>query len=81
MTKVKVAFVGVDHWNRPIFKDVDRKNYYGSTDKLFPYMESESSVLKQVTAEDLLYFGNSFGCEPMGSPCDVEISTTIEQKG
>lgn len=73
--KTKVIFAGVDHWNRPIFKDVNRKEYYGSTDKLFNSDGSteESEVLEQVTADDLCYFGNSFGCEPMGSSCDVEI--------
>jgi len=70
MTKVK--FVGIDDWNRPIFKD-DKKNYYGSTDILFDYDETEGNVLERVEAKDLTFFGNHFGCEPMGIPYDVQI--------
>lgn len=70
---IQVMFVNIDDWNRPIFKDTTKKAYYGSLDKLFPYGESEEEVLKQVTQEDLTYFGSSFNCEPWGGECEVEI--------
>jgi hypothetical protein len=70
--KTRVRFKGVDSWNRPVFID-DDKNFYGSTDILFSYGASESEVLDKVTNSDLTYFGRSFGCEPLGSPCNVEI--------
>ncbi len=66
-TKITVEFYGIDSWNRPIFKDVDRKEFYGSTDKLYSDTEMEKAK-KEVTVEDLLYFGTHFGCEPMGTP-------------
>ena len=74
MKTKQVRFVNIDDWNRPVFKQIDAKLYYGSTEKLFPYEESEESVLKTVTAEDLTYFGEKFNCEPMGSQAgDIEI--------
>jgi hypothetical protein len=63
--KVFLKFVGVDSWSRPIFKDALRSEFYGSTDKLCGTPE-EVSLVK---VSDLLYFGNSFGCEPMGDQC------------
>lgn len=63
-----VKLIGIDSWNRPIFKWNEGKEYYGSTDKLFSLDASEESILEEVTEEDLTYFGGRFGCEPMGSP-------------
>jgi hypothetical protein len=76
-TKVKVKFVGIDTWNRPIFTD-GNKNYFGSVDCLYQWNADENEVLngsggKKITEADLLYFGRSFDCEPWGSPCNVEI--------
>ena len=69
----KVQFVGIDNWNRPIFKNIVSKRYYGSTDDLFHSEATEAEVLEHVTNKDLLYFGTSFGCEPMGTHADVII--------
>ena len=74
--KVKVKFVNIDSWNRPIFK-ATQGNYYGSTSILVPYGESEKEVLKRVLAEDLTYFGRRFDCEPMGT----KPKHTLEIKG
>ena len=62
-----VKFYGVDTWGRPIFRsETFKKNFFGSTDILFDDDATEAEVLEQVKAEHLLFFGNSFGCEPMG---------------
>ena len=63
---VNVKFVGIDSWNRPVFKD-DLGNYYGSVDKLFDYLDTEETVLSSITEKDLTFFGRSFDCEPMGN--------------
>ena len=71
---VKVKFVGIDDWNRPIFKDIKSKTYYGSTHILFPYYESEDRVLEEITLIKLEYFGSSFNCEPHGgNPMNMTI--------
>ena len=70
----KVYFINIDDWNRPVFRQVATSLYYGSTDKLFPYEESEAEVLKTVKESDLTYFGSIFNCEPLGSqPGNIEI--------
>jgi len=69
----KVKFYGIDGFNRPVFKSTTSNKYYGSLAILFRGWESEKEVLSKVTANDLCYFGNSFDCEPDGTPAQVEI--------
>lgn len=66
----KVKYVGIDSFNRPIFKSLEKKAFYGSTNKLFSYGATEQEVLEKVDENDLCYFGNSFGCEPWGTPAE-----------
>ena len=73
--KNKIKFVGIDSWNRPIFKNIKCESFYGSTDILFNYGDTEEKVLEKVSEKDITWFGNKFGCEPMGTPCNVEIVT------
>lgn len=61
-----LTFEGIDGWNRPIFKD-DRGNRFGNTDKLFGWEATGEDVLKEITEKDIQYFGDHFGCEPMGT--------------
>lgn len=67
-----ISFVGIDDFNRPVFKHSHNK-YYGSLDILFPYGASKADVLKKVKANDIVYFGRTFNCEPMGTPAHVRI--------
>lgn len=73
MAKVKVKFEGIDSWNRPVFRNVDGVSRYGCVDILFHYDVTEEAVLQLINEKDLLWFGNSFDCEPMGNSCNVEI--------
>jgi hypothetical protein len=65
--QVRLIFVGIDSWNRPVWKAPDIKAYYGSLTELFNYDDTEETVLKKVDTYGLCYFGDSFGCEPMGT--------------
>ena len=74
---LKLKFKGIDDWNRPIFKDVEKPHYYGSTDILFSFSDSEEKVLSEITRkEQLTWFGSSFGCEPMG--CRIKEEVKVE---
>jgi len=69
-----LKFIGIDSWNRPIFKDVNNKrDYYGATDILFDYEDTAELVLNKISPEHITFFGNSFNCEPMGTPVSGEI--------
>ena len=47
MEKVlKLKFYGIDNFNRPIFKNIEKKQFYGSTDKLFKHNADTTEVLK-----------------------------------
>lgn len=65
----KLKFVGIDSWNRPVFKDVDKKIYFGSTDNLFDYGTTADKVYEYFgddIEKHLEYFGSEFDCEPHG---------------
>jgi hypothetical protein len=68
-----VQYVGIDFWNRPVFKSIDRDLYYGSVDILFDYGASESDVMEKISSDMLLYFGRSLDDDPMGDSCNVKI--------
>mgnify|MGYP000047033258 CR=1 FL=1 len=63
-TTTEVVFEGVDPWHRAVFKCTKTKERFGSTDKL---VSTEDEAKELITEQDLVYFGNSFGCEPMGT--------------
>ena len=63
----QLVFCGIDEWSRPIFKDVACKSFYGATDVLFESNDTEEDVLAKVNESDITWFGNTLGCEPMGS--------------
>ncbi len=68
MKNEKITFVGIDSWNRPIFRSIDfPRNFFGATDILFSFEADEAEVLSKISVKDLTYFGNKFGCEPMGT--------------
>lgn len=65
---IKIKFAGIDGWNRPVFVSTEKPyQYYGSTCILFNYNDTEETVLSKIDEDDLSYFGNHFGCEPMGT--------------
>lgn len=70
---LKLKFYGIDNFNRPIFKDIENKKFYGSTDKLFNHNANVTEVLSIVDKKDLTYFGKSFNCEPLGISINPEI--------
>lgn len=81
MKNEKITFIGIDSWNRPIFRSIDfPRNFFGATDILFSFKADEAEVLARISAEDLTYFGNKFDCEPMGTAASglVIIKTKVE---
>lgn len=65
--KEEIRYEGIDGWNRPVFKSVKYRNRFGSVHKLFSLNATKEEVLREITEEDLCFFGTSFGCEPMGN--------------
>jgi hypothetical protein len=70
----QVKFKGIDGWNRPVFQSLKfDKNFFGSVDKLFDDQATEQEVLQEIEPKDLVFFGNHFGCEPMGDQSSTEL--------
>ena len=65
--KIKLTFVGIDNWNRPVWKAPEEKEFFGSVNELFSYGATEKEVTEKVDIYGLCYFGSYFGCEPMGT--------------
>lgn len=85
MAIITVKFHGIDNWNRPIFKDIKSRRYYGSTEKLFSYDATAKQIIAKVSASDLTYFGSYFNCEPMGTKLGgviviKEVDTSVVNK-
>jgi hypothetical protein len=59
---------GIDCSGRLVFKEIDKNSFYGSVTKIYSRSD-EVSIPPDVKSEDLVYFGNTFGCEPTGEPC------------
>lgn len=76
---ISIKFRGVDHFNRPIFKDINSSSHYGSTVILFSHNDSPEKIIKYFKSNihELRYFGSSFGCEPYGTPINKDISLKI----
>lgn len=79
--KSKVYFVGVDDWNRPVFREIGTRRFFCDTDNLVSYDAKESDVIdkyKAIGTDTICYKGSSFDAEPMGDPADVEILAKVE---
>ena len=73
---IRIKFVGIDSWNRPVFKAINRENFFvGDTGRLFEYHATEKEVLRRYGDDDLskrlVYLGSHFDCEPEGLPLDT----------
>jgi hypothetical protein len=69
--KKQLKFEGIDDWNRPIFKDQDN-NRFGNTEILFDWGTSYEEVREKISENNIQYFGDHFGCEPMGTPMNPD---------
>jgi len=65
---IQIKFKGIDSWNRPVFKDVNSNNYYGSVNTLFDYTDSTEKIVDyfNMHMSELEWFGTKFDCEPYG---------------
>ena len=65
---IEIKFEDFDNWDRPIFKDINSQDRYGSLDIWFKGFVTTEMVLNNITEDDLTYFGNTFNCKPIGTP-------------
>lgn len=72
---IKIKFAGIDGWNRPVFKSIEKPyRFYGDTCNLFNSDATEKEVLSKIEIDNLCYFGDHFGCEPCGTTAgNIEI--------
>ena len=78
--KLKIKFVGIDDWNRPIFKGEGKKYYLSDVNNLFDYDATDEQVKefykdKVPLNSYITYHGRSIDDEPNGGKLkfDLEI--------
>ena len=72
---LEISFVGIDDWNRPVFKLKDKKVYFGDTNKLWTFNElgeNNKNLIEYYSKNPqcIEFFGGSFNCEPHGGTSD-----------
>jgi hypothetical protein len=74
-----IKYRGIDDFNRPVFKVLEKKYYIGSTSKLFSHDVKESEVINYFkdNINQLEFFGHSFNCEPEGGKLKDNIKLVI----
>jgi len=70
--RLVIEFVGIDDWNRPIFKHNKSNVHLCSTEILFPWGTSEKEVKNKINETDLVYHGMHFDSEPNGGLVNPE---------
>ena len=81
--KLRLRFVGLDGWDRPVFKDDSITNmFFGDVDHIFKPSDSKEKIFeyyreRRLNLDRILtYFGKAFRCEAWGIPLtgiDVKI--------
>lgn len=81
MKELRLQFISIDDWNRPVFKD-DKERYFGDTENLFKYGTSKEEVYNFYKDKDLhehiCYFGMCFDCDPLGGRIKQEVNIILE---
>lgn len=71
MKKRKIKFEGIDAWNRPVFKVIEKKYYISDLENLFSFDVSKKEIKEfynnKKLSNILTYHGTYFDSEPMGN--------------
>lgn len=76
---LEIKFKGIDSWNRPIYKVIDKNVYLGSVCTLFDYSIDKSEIDNYFkdNLSELCIFGDTFDCEPLGTDIKKDINLII----
>lgn len=65
--KLKVKFIGIDYWNRAMFKLEGKSVYLSNVEILFDYDATENDVREKISESNLTYHGTDPEDDPMGT--------------
>lgn len=83
ITNIDITFVGIDFWNRPVYKVHNMDVYIGSLDTLFPHPEYGNTPQDidnyfKNNLDELVIFGNTFDeQDPLGTRIKKSIKLNI----
>ncbi len=70
--EIVIKFYGIDNFNRPIFKQVNKQQFFGLIDHLFrdenEFNDKKDYFLQWLDThqDNISFFGTHFNCEPLG---------------
>lgn len=67
---IQLKLAGVDDFHRPVFKDINSRNYYGDCDGRKTGKPADVIEYYKEHTDQLEYFGLHFNCEPNGGTND-----------
>lgn len=76
--KRELAFVTIDDWNRPVFKDMDGA-LFGCTEHLFDWKASFEEVTMIIGEEHIVYFGRDIDGDPLGSLINTNMILLVKE--
>lgn len=76
--KLKIKFVGIDYWGRPIFKPVEKNYYLSDVNNLFNEGTSEQEIKEFYSQakslnDHITYHGRVIDTDPNGIPLKPEL--------
>lgn len=81
MKELRLQFISIDDWNRPVFKD-DKERYFGDLENLFYYGTSKEEVYNFYKDKELhyhiCYFGIRFDDDPEGRYIKKDVNIILE---
>lgn len=79
MININIKFVGIDYWNRAIYKIENINVFIGNVNKLFDLNSNKNKVDSycKMHLNQFIIFGNKFDCEPLGTPIKNNIILKI----
>lgn len=76
-----LKYRGIDDWNRPIFKVMEKNYYVGCIEKLYPHDVNPKEVIEYFKNNTgfLRYFGIKFNCEPEGGSLKSDLVIVFDE--
>ena len=81
MKKLKIRYIRIDSWNRPVFRAIDKQMYFGSVNFLFRNEDEPQKIEEffEKNIDNLVYFGSHYNCEPLGlHPSELKEPVQLE---
>ena len=78
--QIKLIFIGVDCWSRPVYKHWLKDLYFGALDNLFGGSDTLDMIKASVVSSDICFFGSDPEDDPVGTVFAVDYVLEYQQR-